>query len=87
MDRGARPCTSLHSANGRFVLAVVPTHPGASWRKTDGPINARVLRILRIPGVLRSSYERSENVALLGCGWEAAGAHRIKSWDSEDSCA
>eukprot|EP00955_Chlamydomonas_euryale_P103195 365471-Chlamydomonas_euryale.AAC.13 len=54
-----------------FVLAVIPVHPGASWRKTDDPINARVLSVLRIPGVLPSSYERPENVALLGCSWEA----------------
>eukprot|EP00955_Chlamydomonas_euryale_P083097 363798-Chlamydomonas_euryale.AAC.2 len=30
-------------------------HPGASWRKTDDPINASVLSVLRIPGVLPSS--------------------------------
>eukprot|EP00955_Chlamydomonas_euryale_P052207 355089-Chlamydomonas_euryale.AAC.6 len=31
--------------------------------------------------VLRSSYERPENVALLGCGWDAAGKCRMKSSD------
>eukprot|EP00955_Chlamydomonas_euryale_P106843 365731-Chlamydomonas_euryale.AAC.6 len=51
-------------------------HPGASWRilaQNGQPINAHVLSVLRIPGVLRSFYERPENVALLGCGWDAAG--------------